>query len=168
MTVAVALLVTGCGGGRGLPDVDVVTAADGVAAPAEGDVLVAGGWPTVAAYVADAAADGRATVVNLFGSWCEPCIDELPLLLSRSRDTVDVRWLGVAVRDTERNADRFVEELGVTWPTVLDVEATTHEALDGRVMPTTAFFDDDGRLVGVVDGIIDAEQLDARLAELGG
>lgn len=158
---------TGCtSGGRPLPDVDVAAAARGATAPDDGDVLVEGGWPEVAAFVAESAAAGEATVVNLFASWCAPCEEELPLLLAVSRTTPDVRWLGVAVEDVARNAEPFVAELDVTWPSVLDLDGSTHSELEGVVMPVTAFFDADGELVDMVRGILDERRLDEALARI--
>lgn len=165
-TVLVAVLVlVGCTASRDVPEVDVGAAAAGATAPA--GVLVDGGWPEVAAFVQDSAAAGRGTVVNIFASWCAPCERELPLLLERSQQTPDVRWLGVASEDLRRHAEPFVDRLEVTWPSVLDREASTHIALEGVAMPTTAFFDADGRLQSVVVGEMDAEQLDAGLARIG-
>lgn len=162
--LAAALALVGCSSGRDVPDVDVAAAAEGAAVP--DGVLVDGGWPEVAAFVQASAADGRATVVNMFASWCAPCEAELPLLLEVSATTPDVRWLGVASEDRRQHAEPFVERLGVTWPSVLDLEATTHAALDSLAMPTTAFFDAEGRLQSVVIGELNAEQLDAELARI--
>lgn len=150
--------------GRPLPEVDVAAAADGAVPP--DDVLVDGGWPEVAAFVAESAAQDKATVVNIFASWCAPCERELPLLLATSEQTPDVRWLGVASEDRRQDAEPFVERMAVTWPSVLDMPATTHIELDGIAMPTTAFFDADGQLRQVVIGELDEEELTTALEGL--
>lgn len=158
------LVLAGCtGDGRQLPEVDLA-AAEGVAPPDE--VLVDGGWPQVAAFVEESAAEGRATVVNIFASWCRPCERELPLLLATSEQTPDVRWLGVASEDRRQDAEPFVERLDVSWPSVLDPTATTHIELQGTAMPTTAFFDADGRLREIVVGELGEEELEAALASV--
>lgn len=162
--LVVALLLTGCTDGRQVPDVDVAAAAQGAEVP--DGVLTDGGWPEVAAFVMDSAADGKATVVNMFASWCAPCERELPLLLEVSATTPDVRWLGVASEDRRRDAEPFVERMEVTWPSVLDLPATTHDALESLAMPTTAFFDASGQLQSVVIGELDAEELEAGLARI--
>lgn len=143
---------------------DVAAAAQGAEVP--DGVLTDGGWPEVAAFVMDSAADGKATVVNMFASWCAPCERELPLLLEVSATTPDVRWLGVASEDRRRDAEPFVERMEVTWPSVLDLPATTHDALESLAMPTTAFFDASGQLQSVVIGELDAEELEAGLARI--
>lgn len=164
LAVLLAALVTlsACGAGPELPEVDVAAAA--AAATAPDGVLVDGGWPEVAAYVQESAAAGKGTVVNLFASWCAPCERELPLLLETSGRTPDVRWLGVASEDRRRDAEPFVERMEVTWPSVLDLQATTHVELESLAMPTTAFFDADGQLRAVVVGELDAERLERELA----
>lgn len=162
--LAALVVLGGCSEGRPLPEVDVASAADGATAP-EG-VLVDGGWPEVAAFVAESAAAGEATVVNIFASWCAPCERELPLLLATSAETEGVRWLGVASEDRRQDAEPFVERLEVTWPSVLDRTATTHVALEGIGMPTTAFFDADGRLASVATGDLDADELADELARI--
>ena len=158
---AAALLLGGCSDGRDVPEVDIATAAEGASAP--DGVLVDGGWPEVAAFVQESAAAGQGTVVNIFASWCAPCERELPLLLETSQRTPDVRWLGVASEDRRADAEPFVERLEVTWPSVLDPRASTHIALDGIAMPTTAFFDAAGELRSVVIGELDEEELAAEL-----
>ena len=164
VVAALALLLAGCTAGRPLPDVDVAVAGDGAVAP--DGVLVDGGWPEVAAFVSASAAAGQGTVVNIFASWCVPCERELPLLLATSATIDGVRWLGVASENRRRDAEPFVERLEVTWPSVLDPTATTHIALEGTGMPTTAFFDADGALVSVVVGELDEDRLTDELARI--
>lgn len=159
------LVVVGCSPAQDVPDVDVAAAAAS-AEPPEG-ILVEGGWPEVAAFVQESAAAGQATVVNMFASWCAPCERELPLLLETSSRTPDVRWLGVASEDRREHAEPFVQRMEVTWPSVLDLEASTHVAMESLAMPTTAFFDAEGRLQAVVVGELDADELAANLARIG-
>lgn len=163
LMVALVGLV-GCSERADLPELDLAAAATGATAP--GGVLVDGGWPEVAAFVRESAAADRATVVNVFASWCAPCERELPLLLETSQRTPEVRWLGVASEDRRQAAEPFVERLDVTWPSVLDLTATTHIALEGVAMPTTAFFDADGVLRGRVIGEMDAERLAEELERI--
>lgn len=158
------MVLAACASGPEVPQVDVAEAAAGASAP-EGE-LVEGGWPEVAAFVTQSAAAGQASVVNLFASWCAPCERELPLLLEVSATTPGVRWLGVASEDRRADAEPFVERLEVTWPTVLDQRATTHIALEGLAMPTTAFFDAEGELRSVVVGELDEERLRTELARI--
>ena len=55
---------------------------------------------------------GRVTVVNVFGSWCEPCHYEHPALLALADDpdvkAGKVTILGVAQKDKPENVRRFL------------------------------------------------------------
>lgn len=164
LLLAALVALSACSTRPEVPEVDVAAAAAGATAP--DGVLVDGGWPEVAAYVHESAAAGKATVVNLFASWCAPCERELPLLLETSALTPQVRWLGVASEDRREHAEPFVDRLGVTWPSVLDLRATTHIELESLAMPTTAFFDADGQLRAVVVGELDADRLERELARI--
>lgn len=164
LLLAALVALSACSPRSEVPEVDLAAAAVGATAP--DGVLVEGGWPEVAAYVRESAAAGKGTVVNLFASWCAPCERELPLLLETSARTPEVRWLGVASEDRRRDAEPFVARLEVTWPSVLDLEATTNVALESLAMPTTAFFDADGQLRAVVIGELDADRLERELARI--
>lgn len=164
LAVLLTVVLAACSAGTPLPDLDVATAAaEGTVPDAPGE-LVDGGWADAAAFVAAAAADGRPSAVNVFASWCAPCEAELPLLLAASDDRPEVAWLGIDSEDVPRErGEDFVERLQVDWPVLYDPTASVHIALEGRVMPITAFFDADGELVEVVQGELDAPRLDALL-----
>jgi len=169
LAVLVAAVLAACSSGTPLPELDVVAAgADGAVPEAPGE-LVDGGWSDAAAFVAAAAAAGRPSAINVFASWCAPCEAELPLLLEASDERPQVAWLGIDSEDLPRERGvEFVERLEVDWPVLYDPVASVHIALEGRVMPVTAFFDADGELVEVVQGELDRARLDGLLDRVAG
>jgi cytochrome c biogenesis protein CcmG, thiol:disulfide interchange protein DsbE len=58
-----------------------------------------------------AALKGEVTVVNVFASWCIPCRDEHPLLVTLKQQT-GVRLVGINQKDAPENARAFLSELG--------------------------------------------------------
>jgi cytochrome c biogenesis protein CcmG/thiol:disulfide interchange protein DsbE len=54
---------------------------------------------------------GAVSVLNVWASWCVPCRDEAPLLLTLARDQ-RVRILGINYKDTPENARRFLARYG--------------------------------------------------------
>jgi len=54
---------------------------------------------------------GAITVLNVWASWCVPCRDEAPLLLTLTRDP-RVRILGINYKDSPENARRFLARYG--------------------------------------------------------
>ena len=57
-------------------------------------------------------------IVNVWGSWCGPCQDEIPLFVDfYERAKGKVTLLGVDVEEAQINDGRhFVETRGITWP----------------------------------------------------
>jgi thiol-disulfide isomerase/thioredoxin len=141
-----------------------VSGADIALAPEVGAVLVAGGWDEVAAFVARNAAADRPTLVNLFASWCPPCVREMPLLNAASVAEPDVVFLGVAHLDARVDAERFVTEQDVTFTTVLDLDGAVAGHVGGRGLPVTVVFDRSGRMVGRAFGEVTERGLDDLLA----
>jgi cytochrome c biogenesis protein CcmG/thiol:disulfide interchange protein DsbE len=54
---------------------------------------------------------GTVTVLNVFASWCVPCVEEAPLLLKLSADT-RIRLVGINQSDHPDNARRFLNRHG--------------------------------------------------------
>jgi cytochrome c biogenesis protein CcmG/thiol:disulfide interchange protein DsbE len=54
---------------------------------------------------------GAVAVLNVWASWCVPCRDEAPLLLTLARDQ-RVRILGINYKDSPENARRFLTRYG--------------------------------------------------------
>ncbi len=61
---------------------------------------------------------GRPTLVNFWGSWCDPCRRELPRLVEA--EAAGTQVLGVAVEDSRRRAREMLAENGATWPSADD------------------------------------------------
>nr|MBA2599441.1 TlpA family protein disulfide reductase [Actinomycetota bacterium] len=101
---------------------------------------------------------GNPVVLNFWASWCAPCREEAPLLermYQRYKDQ-GVRFIGVNIRDQEPNAQRFVEEFGVTFPVVRDEDQELAQGLDVYGLPQTFFVDRDWQLDSTTD--IDAQE----------
>lgn len=163
--VVVALLLgllVGCGDDsitvRGVDDPESV--------PPRDAVLVEGGWEEAAAWIRRENDLGRPVLVNVLASWCGPCREELPVLLDAYDAHPDVAFLGIDHLDARADAERFVEEQDIRFPTLLDLQGEVAYAVEGRGMPTTVIFDTDGRLIAHHSGPLDAPQLDELLGRV--
>ena len=89
------------------------------------------------------------TILNLWGYWCPPCVGELPELERISKDYADrgVQMLGVYLAEDESGDIKTVEEMGVTYPSLLYVEAFD-PYLNTGYFPTTIFLDGNGKVLG--------------------
>jgi cytochrome c biogenesis protein CcmG/thiol:disulfide interchange protein DsbE len=105
-----------------------------------------------------ARAPGVPTVLNLWGSWCGPCREELPLFQQLADDAGDqVQVLGVISKDGIPQAESFAADVGVTFPSAYDGDGELMADLGLNVLPYTAFIAADGTLVfsqlGPVDSV---------------
>lgn len=128
--------------------------------------LVTGGWPEAAAYIAREADDDRATLVNIFASWCVPCRSEMPMLVEASEEHNDVAFLGIDHMDRLEDGEEFVDEHTVEFATIHDLDGDVAYAVGSRGLPTTVVFDRDGRLAGRVVGELTATSLNNLLDEV--
>jgi cytochrome c biogenesis protein CcmG/thiol:disulfide interchange protein DsbE len=112
-------------------------------------------------------APGVPTVVNLWGSWCGPCREELPLLQEFADDAGDrVRVVGVISKDGVPQAESFAFDAGVRFPSAFDGEGDLMAELGLNVLPYTAFIAADGTLAHSELGPVDSvDELRALVAE---
>ena len=104
-------------------------------------------------------ADGRTLVVNLWATWCAPCLEELPTLEALQREHGDeVQVVLVAVEPGDGSAQRaMLERLGVSSPTLLlDPRLRFARTFsENLTLPITVVYDGRGREVGSLVGNAD-------------
>jgi cytochrome c biogenesis protein CcmG, thiol:disulfide interchange protein DsbE len=109
---------------------------------------------------------GAPLVVNFFGSWCAPCLVEMPAFERVHQDLgSEVTFLGLAVRDRPEDVRRVVAETGVTYRIGRDVDDRVLLAVGGVQMPTTAFVTAEGEVVRVRLGELSEDGLRSLIAE---
>ena len=103
-------------------------------------------------------------VVNVWGSWCGPCKEEMPLFVefySKAKDKLTL--LGIDVEEAQVSDGRhFVETRGITWPNLYDPDGRTASSL-GMGVPITYFVDAQGatvyKKIGVITSVQELEAL---------
>lgn len=105
---------------------------------------------------------GHPVVVNVWASWCAPCRAEMPMLQKAADNSAGkVAFFGLATKDDPQAAQRFLNEIGVSYPSLFDGTAEIRVALGVSAFPTTYVFASDGTLIDAVIGSISEQQLAA-------
>ena len=104
-----------------------------------------------------AQASGQPLLVNLWASWCAPCVKELPTLDALALRKAAPRVVIVAQEMAERpSVDAFLAKHGIanleSWR---DPKMALSGALGVQVMPTTIYYDPAGREVWRYVGDLD-------------
>jgi cytochrome c biogenesis protein CcmG/thiol:disulfide interchange protein DsbE len=113
---------------------------------------------------------GRPVIVNFWASWCGPCVDEFPLLLSASaaHRSSDLVVVGIVFRDRPEAARAFMSRMGAGWPTAMDPGDAVATRFGIIGPPDTFFIDRNGVIVGRQIGQLGAGDLEHGLAQILG
>lgn len=100
--------------------------------------------------------DSKLTVVNVWGSWCGPCVQEIPELqkLYESMKEKDVNVIGLA-QDAGTDLDsvkEIIDKNKVTYQNIIPEGVTEDFVMSLMAFPTTFFVDSDRNVVGVIQG----------------
>ena len=111
---------------------------------------------------------GRPVVLNFWATWCVPCFQEHPLLVSAARSLGDrVRFVGVIYEDSEQQVRGFLARQGSAYPSLVDPGSRTAIAFGVFGVPETYFLDAEGKIAAKHIGPLDAQSLEAKLRQAG-
>jgi cytochrome c biogenesis protein CcmG/thiol:disulfide interchange protein DsbE len=98
-------------------------------------------------------------IINVWGSWCGPCKEEMPILRSfYEKAQGKLALIGVNVEEASIEDGReFVENYGITWPNLYDADGKSR-AYFGMGVPVTWFIAADGNVAYKHIGVIKSEK----------
>jgi len=98
-------------------------------------------------------------IINVWGSWCGPCKEEMPILRSfYEKAQGKLALIGVDVEEASiEDGRKFVENYGITWPNLYDADGKSR-AYFGMGVPVTWFIAADGNVAYKHIGVIKSEK----------
>lgn len=108
---------------------------------------------------------GKPKLLNVFASWCVPCIAEVPILAEIAQQGVIVE--GVAIRDRPADVDRFLGQNGNPYRAIgSDVDSSIQLAIGSSGVPETFVVDSKGIIRHQHIGAITVEDVPTIMAAL--
>jgi thiol-disulfide isomerase/thioredoxin len=160
LAVAASGALSACGRTQPVTTVGITRIApeDRDAMPDISGPLLGGGTGSIA----DGA--GRVVVLNNWASWCEPCRDEIPLLVDAfaKADPRDVLFLGLNVSDEAAAATGFVTETGMPYESIVDADGALLATIAGvpaKALPSTVVIDRQGRIAARIIGPVRGSEI---------
>lgn len=113
---------------------------------------------------------GHPVVINVWGSWCNPCREEFPLFQEASvKYGKRVAFLGLATQDSEENASAFLKDNPVSYPSYLDFDGTLADEFGVIGAPATIYYDAEGQRTYFHQGrYVTAEDFEADIERYAG
>jgi thiol-disulfide isomerase/thioredoxin len=179
---ALMLLVGGCGsnpdsvsGQARAGDRKGYVSGDGsveqIPEPKRGKALTVTGTTLDGAAWSSAGERGKVVVLNVWGSWCGPCVEEAPVLEAVYRklqaDKAPVVFMGLNFKESPESARAFVRAKSLTYPSLAFDGGAALLGLGGKAptVPTTLLLDRQGRLAARVLGPVSQGTLTALVTD---
>jgi peroxiredoxin len=112
---------------------------------------------------------GQVVLVNFWATWCGYCRTEFPEIqraYERNQEA-GLIVLAVNVQDRRESVEAYAQELGLTFPVLLDPLGRTSGSYRARGLPTSYFIDPEGLIVRKQVGPVDEAMIEGVLREAG-
>ncbi|MCJ7512353.1 MAG: TlpA family protein disulfide reductase [Anaerolineales bacterium] len=112
---------------------------------------------------------GQVVLLNFWATWCGPCKLEMPSLerAQQSAGAKGFQVLAVNFDESEADVQGFQDELGLSFPLLLDPGAVVQRLYRVLGYPTSYWIDRDGTVAAVHIGMMSERQLADYLQEMG-
>jgi cytochrome c biogenesis protein CcmG, thiol:disulfide interchange protein DsbE len=111
---------------------------------------------------------GKAVVLNVFASWCDPCKAEAPVLEQAQRQIAghNATVLGITYQDNASDSASFVRQEHITYPVIRDVDGNVVRSFGSTGVPETFLIDRRGRIAAIRRYQIDDRWLQQNLPRI--
>nr|WP_224773558.1 thiol-disulfide oxidoreductase ResA [Metabacillus idriensis] len=97
---------------------------------------------------------GKGVFLNFWGTWCKPCIKEMPFMERQYNyyKNYGVETIAVNIAESDVAIESFVKRHNLTFTILKDKNRDVTDAYDITPIPTTFLIDKNGKVVKVITG----------------
>ncbi len=108
---------------------------------------------------------GKKVLLNFWATWCNPCKKEMPDMEKIHQSNPDVVVLAVNI-DSEQDIKGFMNNLNLSFQTVLDIDGEVNKNYKVVSIPTSFFINEEGIIHKKVVGLMDLEQMEKHIGNM--
>ncbi len=102
---------------------------------------------------------GKFVIVNFFATWCPPCREEIPGLVSLAeKRSKDVVVIGLSSDESQRPLPEFIKNLNINYPVYM-ADISLLLQFNVQSIPHNLVYDTKGVLVGNAAGFVTEKEL---------
>ena len=113
---------------------------------------------------------GQVILVNIWATWCPPCVREIPRLVRTYDRYSDQGFVMLGVnttyQDERAKVATFARDQGIPYPVLFDMDGNVSRSYASSLMPSSFLIDRDGKIAIVRVGEVDEAQLAEQVAAL--
>lgn len=105
---------------------------------------------------------GKWVLVNFWATWCPPCLEEIPDLVTLYEARSDIMVFGVAMEYSEvKTVLDFAKALAISYPVVLGNRVVASQFDELSMLPSTYLFDPKGNPAARKVGLLTRADIEA-------
>jgi cytochrome c biogenesis protein CcmG, thiol:disulfide interchange protein DsbE len=109
---------------------------------------------------------GKPRLLNVFASWCLPCVTEVPMLMRLKQSGAEVD--GLAVHDSTEDLAKFLDKNGNPYARIgMDQNSKAQIALGSAGVPETFIVDGKGTIIYQHIGVVTEDDIPMLLQKMG-
>jgi thiol-disulfide isomerase/thioredoxin len=112
---------------------------------------------------------GKVVLINLWATWCAPCLMEMPELvkLQKQHEPRGLQIIGVTYPDEPRTTVlRMARKFKLNYPVLFGTPELLETYQIGEILPVTVIVDRDGKIRDRILGILEPEDFREKVAPL--